>query len=74
MDSFLKEQQNEGLPDSSGSFTIDGKMARRKLAAFQCAQPGSYLLKFVQAAVAASAPSLSVTVGRDELVLSFPTQ
>ena len=49
-------------------------MARRKLAAFQFAQPGSYLLKFVQAAVAASAPSLSVTVGRDELVLSFPTQ
>ena len=70
MDQFLKGQKSEGVHDSRGNFTIDSAQARRKQAAFQLARPGSYILKFVQAAVMAGASELAVHVGRQELCLT----
>ncbi len=71
MDRFLNEQRSEGALDSDGSFTIDSALARRKQSFFQLAQPGAYILKFVQAAVSAGASTLAVTVKRDQLTLSI---
>lgn len=72
MDSFLAELEAEGITDSHGIFTIDARLARRKMAAFQLPDPASYILKFVQAAVASGAPSLEVKAGRDVMTLAFP--
>lgn len=71
LDRFLSQQQSDGALDSDGSFTIDSALARRKQSFFQLAQPGAYVLKFVQAAVSAGASTLVVTVKRDQLALSI---
>jgi hypothetical protein len=59
--SFLQEQTCEGAHDSQGTFTIDHKIAKRKLAAFQLASPESWILVLVQAANRGAASKLTVT-------------
>lgn len=74
MDRFLSQQRSEGALDSNGSFTIDSALARRKQSSFQLAQPGAYILKFVQAAVRAGVSTLAVNVKRDQLTLSISSE
>lgn len=71
MDQFFQEQSREGTRDSIGSFTLSPEKARQKLREYQLAQPESYVLKIVQAAVRSGALSLRVTVSRSHLRVSF---
>ena len=70
MDQFLAGQREEGVTDSTGAFTIDGRKARAKMA-HQLADPGAYILKLVQAAVAVESPVITVRISRLSLTLEF---
>ena len=74
MDHFLKNLRERGKHDSEGRFTLDAARARQKQATFALAKPESYLLKFVQAAVAARASRLAITTRRNELLLSIESE
>ena len=52
----------EGRLESSGQFTLDPEAARAKLAQYLLAEPGLYILKLVQWAVAAGARQIWVKV------------
>jgi len=49
---------------SSGSFTLDLRKAREKLSKYQLAEPCFYLMKVLQAAVAAGAERIDIALGR----------
>jgi hypothetical protein len=72
LDQFLAELESEGIRDSKGGFKVDAALARRKMSTYQLRDPAAYVLKLVQAAVAAKAPTLTVIAGRDELTMAFP--
>lgn len=58
---FLENQSSEGAYQSSGVFTIDTKLAARKLAAFQLPSLESWVLVLVQAAHRCGAAKVTVT-------------
>ena len=60
VEDFLSQLSQEGRFFESSSFTIDSLKAREKLSQFQMADSGLWLVKLVQAAVAAGAPSVRV--------------
>lgn len=68
---YLREQTREARFDSSGSFTLDLKAAYVKLAAYQLPRPSLWLVKMVQAAVAADSPELIVQQKRDQTHVFF---
>ncbi len=72
MDQFLAGQRAEGVAESVGTFTIDGRKARAKMAN-QLADPGAYVLKLVQAAIALRSPEITVKISRLALSLEFST-
>lgn len=57
---FLQEQAQDGQQDSEGSFTVSGDRALKKLAEYQLPRTSAWILKMVQAGVAAGAESLRV--------------
>ncbi len=61
IDEFLQQQTAEGARDSEGVFTIDLKVAKRKLAAFQLPTAQSWMLVLVQAAHRGGATQFKVT-------------
>ncbi len=58
---FLEDQSSEGTYQSTGIFTIDTKLATRKLAAFQLPSHESWVLVLVQAAHRGGASKVTVT-------------
>lgn len=60
IDSFLGELTREGSLDSTGTFTLSLEHAKRKLSQFLLASREEYLLKLVQAGVAAGAESMEM--------------
>ena len=64
LDSFLTQQEEEGLVDSSGDFSIDASAAARKLARFALPESNSWVLKLLQAAVGWEAISVLVRQSR----------
>ena len=60
VDSFLQELTSEGRLDSVGQFTLSLEHAREKLSHFLLRSSEEYLLKLVQAGVAAGATSLEL--------------
>ena len=71
MDRFLEEQIQAGVAESSGGFTLDPEQARIKIQAYALARPGQFILKLVQAAVAAGSERIEVTFERDSMRFSF---
>ena len=69
IDNFLKQQRGEGSQDSSGVFTIDIKVAKRKLAAFQLPSGESWILVLVQAAHQGGAKDIKVTQSARETIV-----
>lgn len=67
---WLKQQEAEGSLDSSGSFTLEQGKAWEKLGAFQLPFAEAWILKLVQAGVAADFP-LKVTQTREESTFHF---
>lgn len=68
---FLEAQADLGAHDSEGTFTVDARRAAVKSALYRFRDTGEYVLKFVQAAVAARADSLKVKVGVRSIECSF---
>ena len=60
IDSFLGELTREGSLDSAGTFTLSLEHAKKKLSQFLLASREEYLLKLVQAGVAAGAESMEM--------------
>lgn len=67
LDSLLGHLRDGGKVESSGTFTLDLRKARDKLRAYQLAEPCFYLLKLVQAGVAAGAVRLDLHLARREI-------
>lgn len=61
IEQYLREYGSAGTKDSTGAFTIAADKALSKLAAFQLPRPAAWLLKMVQAGVAAGASSIAVS-------------
>lgn len=57
---FLDEQRSNGRYDSTGVFTAEAGKALSKLAAYQLPRPSAWVLKMIQAGVAAGVSSISV--------------
>lgn len=60
VDSFLGQLKSEGLKHSEGKWTITLDQAREKLAEHQLESPQDYLLKLIQAGVAARASQMEL--------------
>lgn len=60
VDSFLQELSTEGRLDSAGKFTLSVDHAKEKLSEFLLESTEEYLLKLVQAGVAAGATALDL--------------
>lgn len=65
LDNLLKNlHAGQGQVVSSGTFTLDLRKAREKLSKYQLAEPCFYLMKVLQAAVAAGAERIDIALGR----------
>lgn len=67
LNDLMEDLSDDGVRDSSGVFTLDPKEAERKLATFALANPQDYILKLVQAAVAAGAGAVEVEARTGEV-------
>ena len=61
LDEYLTQHRSDGSADSEGVFTIDLKVAERKLGAFQLPSSESWILVLVQAAHRGGAKEIKVT-------------
>ncbi len=71
LENFLQQQGAEGRCDSEGAFTIDVKVAERKLAAFQLPTSQSWILVLVQAAHRGGAKHMKVTQRARESIIQI---
>ena len=60
IDAFLEDLTGEGRLDSAGSFTISAEQAKEKLSQYLLESTEEYLLKLIQAGVAAGASELQL--------------
>lgn len=76
MKEFLESMRSEGRHDSEGIFTLDAHKALGTLAGYLLANDGCWILKLVQAACLAKAPSMAVTTkgGLITVEIQFPYQ
>ncbi|MGE0491460.1 MAG: hypothetical protein AB7S38_19780 [Vulcanimicrobiota bacterium] len=70
LEQFLASAR-QGQTESSGVFSVDPVKARQKLALYQFTDPYIYVLRLVQAAVAAGADQVSVSSGQRSVELAF---
>lgn len=68
---FLAEQVAEGQRVDSGEFTLDSAKARAKLAEFALSEPGLWVVKIVQSAVACGAPDIEFVMPKREVKVCF---
>lgn len=69
---FLAREQTQGvLEQETGEFHINRLQAMKKLAAFSLPEPGLWLVKIVQAAVAAGADEVRVRLLRHKVKVDF---
>lgn len=74
MSDFLEIQRSEGRYFDSSAFSIDSLTALEKLSQHQLPGSGLWLVKLVQAAVAAGAESVDISFGNRWLGVSFTPQ
>lgn len=63
LETYLRSQTDEGQPDSTGAFTLEGQAALEKMGRFQLPRDTAWILKIVQAAVAGECSALTVKQG-----------
>lgn len=71
LDEFLSLERGAGTYQSEGEFTLSTRQSLEKLAAYQLKEPGLWLVKLVQCAVASGASHFQVNVRKDGLLVSF---
>lgn len=75
LESFLAHARQEGTLDSSGTFTVQLRQLALKLGRDLIARhEGAYLLKVIQAGVAAGSEHISIRTDRKHLIVSFGGQ
>jgi hypothetical protein len=74
LDRYVATQLHAGTAESTGTFTLSPERAREKMRSFQMANPGSYVVKIVQAAVMGGASAIKVTATRNTLTLEFESE
>ena len=73
IENFISDLEQVGRWESQGSFTIDSLRADKKLTEFYRTTPGKWIIKFVQAAIAAESEWVSIRLKRTSLELEFAT-
>ena len=73
LEQFLQQQMGEGHLDSTGRFSIEAQRALEKTAAFQLPSPAAWILKIVQAAVAAGCSAIQIHQRESETEVVFRT-
>lgn len=71
LDKYLDSHGSEGRVDSMGTFTVDFRAAREKMAHFALADPSMLLLKFVQAAVLAESTAVRIQSRREKSTITL---
>ncbi|MFH2010808.1 MAG: hypothetical protein ABI333_29675 [bacterium] len=71
VDALVEQLRADGHEVSDGEFTLDRAVAREKLRQFQLADPWSYCLELVQAAVLKGASKIDLEVERTRLRMRF---
>ncbi|ODT55465.1 hypothetical protein ABS71_22905 [bacterium SCN 62-11] len=72
LERFLEELSAEGAADSSGAFTLDPALARRKLKDYQQPFPYAFVGSLLAAAHLAGAPAVSLKLGAGSLSMCWP--
>lgn len=71
IEAFLREESGEGKWDSRGHFTTAAGKALSKLAAYQLPRPEAWILKMVQAGVAAGGTSIAIDTPAGGLEITY---
>lgn len=71
IEDLLKDLADDGVMESTGSFTLDPKKAEEKLRHFSFAEAHHYLLKILQCAVAGGATWVKVITGAGKVCVEF---
>lgn len=71
LDDLMDSLQQEGALESQGEFSLDLRGEALKMAQFQQQEPGLWLLKGVQAAVASGASEVCIRLSRKRFDLAF---
>lgn len=71
LQALLARQLEDGVKESTASFTIDSLRARRKLASSQLPEHGLWLVKLIQAAVVAEAKEICISFGKRRVEFQF---
>lgn len=71
LDSFLQEQAQVGESLGTSTFTLHALKAREKLSRFALPEPGLWIVKLVQSAVAAGAEEIRIKFLRQKVMIEF---
>ena len=71
LDSFLQGQAQGGQSLGTSAFSLNALKAREKLSRFALPEPGLWIVKLVQSAVAAGAEEIRVTFLRQKVEIEF---
>ena len=71
IDALIQDLRSGGELDAQGGFTLDPQKAREKLRQFQLADPRSYVLLLVSAAVLSGATRVDFRIDADDLYVRF---
>ncbi len=71
VDDFVQALAEQGELHSAGGFTLDRDVAREKMQRFGLAEPHSYVLELVQAAVLKGATRIDFDIDADDMRMSF---
>ncbi len=71
LDKLLQQEAGVGRLDSSGQFSVDLQKMRVKLSQYQLAEPGFYVLKLIQAAIASGSEKVDVALKSGRVEVHF---
>jgi hypothetical protein len=71
LNSILQQLAQEGRVESKGVFTIAAEKVRQKLATFQFQRSGQWILKVIQALVAAGAERIELRASHTRLLIDY---
>ena len=71
LDQYLASEAAQGLMIDQGEFSLDPEKALEKLSLFSLPEPGLWVVKMVQAAVASGAPEIRFTFERRKVKVKF---
>lgn len=68
---YLDQEKRDGISQESGVFNLNPAQAMQKLAQFALPEPGLWVVKLVQAAVAAGSDEVRIKFLRQKVIMAF---